>query len=83
MRRYFLTAFPSFFSFFFFSCCSLAAATAGAIDACLSHGLKRRALGLFKTNSTTALIQKVSKNCEPAAQLYRVVQEIESSENNV
>lgn len=40
-----------------------------AIDACLSHGLKRRALGLFKTNSSTALIQKVAKN-------YRVAQDI-------
>ena len=56
---------------------------AGAIDACLSHGLKRRALGLFKTNSTTALIQKVSKNYEPAAHLYRMVQEIENSESSV
>lgn len=49
-----------------------------AVDACLSHGLKRRALGLFKTNSTTALLQKVSKNCEQASEIARMVAEIES-----
>ncbi|RWS04199.1 small G protein signaling modulator 1-like protein, partial [Dinothrombium tinctorium] len=54
----------------------------GAVDACLSHGLKRRALGLFKTNSTTALLQKVAKNFEPAAAIYRLVVEIESSDPN-
>jgi len=53
-----------------------------AVDACLSHGLKRRALGLFKTNSTTALLQKVAKNYEPAAVLFRTVQEIENSDPN-
>lgn len=32
----------------------------GAVEACLSQGLRRRALGLFKTSSTTALLHKVS-----------------------
>lgn len=54
---------------------------AGSVDACLSHGLKRRALGLFKTNSTTALLQKVAKNYDPAADLYRKVIEIENQES--
>lgn len=31
----------------------------GAVEACLSQGLRRRALGLFKTSSTTALLHKV------------------------
>lgn len=53
-----------------------------AVDACLSHGLKRRALGLFKTNSTTALLQKLSKNYEPAAEIARMVSEIENIDPN-
>ncbi|RWS22715.1 hypothetical protein B4U80_09970 [Leptotrombidium deliense] len=53
-----------------------------AVDACLSHGLKRRALGLFKTNSTTALLQKVAKNFEVASVIYRMVVEIENQDPN-
>jgi hypothetical protein len=33
----------------------------GAVEACLSQGLRRRALGLFKTSSTTALLHKIAK----------------------
>ncbi|GBP27017.1 Small G protein signaling modulator 1 [Eumeta japonica] len=33
----------------------------GAVEACLGQGLRRRALGLFKTNSTTALLHKIAK----------------------
>lgn len=43
----------------------------GAVEASLSHGLRRRALGLFKTSSTTALIQKISKNCPEADYISR------------
>ncbi|GFY12161.1 small G protein signaling modulator 2 [Trichonephila clavipes] len=53
-----------------------------AVDACLSHSLKRRALGLFKTNSTTALLQKLSKNYEEAAEIARMVAEIENIDPN-
>ncbi|KAF8765069.1 Small G protein signaling modulator 1 like protein [Argiope bruennichi] len=53
-----------------------------AVDACLSHSLKRRALGLFKTNSTTALLQKLSKNCEEAAEIARTVAEMENIDPN-
>lgn len=53
-----------------------------AIDACLSHGLKRRALGLFKTNSTMALLQKVAKNHEPSATLFSLVLQIEKNSDN-
>lgn len=40
--------------------CSVTALCA-AVEACLSQGLRRRALGLFKTSSTTALLHKVAK----------------------
>lgn len=53
-----------------------------AVDACLCHGLKRRALGLFKTNSTTALLQKVAKNNETAALVLKKVTEVENSDPN-
>ncbi|OTF80288.1 hypothetical protein BLA29_008449, partial [Euroglyphus maynei] len=53
-----------------------------SVDACLSHGLKRRALGLFKTNSTTALLQKVAKNFDIAALILKKVQEIENIDPN-
>ncbi|KAG9510439.1 Small G protein signaling modulator 1, partial [Fragariocoptes setiger] len=44
-----------------------------AVDGCLAHRLKRRVLGLFKTNSTTALIQKISKTCPEAEQVLKMV----------
>ncbi|OWR54945.1 small G protein signaling modulator 1 [Danaus plexippus plexippus] len=39
-------------------------ALCGAVEACLGQGLRRRALGLFKTSSTTALLHKIAKNIE-------------------
>ncbi|KAL3857444.1 hypothetical protein ACJMK2_012114, partial [Sinanodonta woodiana] len=51
----------------------------GAVEACLLHGLRKRALGLFKFSTTTALLQKVSKSFDPAAQVIRIVAEIEAS----
>ncbi|XP_073948313.1 small G protein signaling modulator 2-like isoform X2 [Choristoneura fumiferana] len=42
-------------------------ALCGAVEACLGQGLRRRALGLFKTNSTTALLHKIAKHCPEAA----------------
>ena len=52
----------------------------GAVEACLQHGLKKRALGLFKnSNSTTALLQKVSKVFEPANQVVKMITEIENN----
>ncbi|XP_065201314.1 small G protein signaling modulator 2-like isoform X2 [Planococcus citri] len=53
-----------------------------AVEACLSQGIKRRALGLFKTSSTTALLHKVAKNFEAAAIISKKVQEIEHSDPN-
>ncbi|KAL8561077.1 hypothetical protein ACOMHN_031021 [Nucella lapillus] len=51
----------------------------GAVEACLLHGLRKRALGLFKHGTTTALLQKIAKNFQPAAQVLRVVSEVEAS----
>lgn len=54
----------------------------GAVEACLSQGLRRRALGLFKTSSTTALLHKVAKNYEPAAVISKKIQDIENVDPN-
>ncbi|XP_049839017.1 small G protein signaling modulator 1-like isoform X1 [Schistocerca gregaria] len=54
----------------------------GAVEACLSQGLKRRALGLFKTSSTTALIHKVGKGFEPAAVVSQLVMQAEAVDPN-
>lgn len=51
----------------------------GAVEACLLHGLRKRALGLFKFSNTTALLQKVSKSFGPAAEVVKLVTEIEAN----
>ncbi|XP_071443132.1 small G protein signaling modulator 2-like isoform X2 [Hetaerina americana] len=53
-----------------------------AVEACLSQGLRRRALGLFKSSSTTALLHKVAKTFEPAAAISQRVLEIENADPN-
>lgn len=53
-----------------------------AVEACLSQGLRRRALGLFKTSSTTALLHKVAKHCNEAAFISQRVLAIENSDPN-
>lgn len=72
-----------------------------SVDACLSYGLKRRALGLFKTrfvcthfgkhnvfvcllqflfcSSTIALLHKISKDCEDANTVLKLVQDWEAN----
>nr|XP_054773141.1 small G protein signaling modulator 1-like [Lytechinus pictus] len=51
---------------------------AAAVDACLSQGLKRRAVGLFKGNNTTfSLLKQLSKNYPPAQEVLQKVHEIE------
>lgn len=52
----------------------------GAVEACLSQGLRRRALGLFKTSSTTALLHKISSQCTEAAYVSKKVQDIEAAD---
>ncbi|KAG1714265.1 Small G protein signaling modulator 2 [Nymphon striatum] len=54
-----------------------------AVEACLSHGLKRRALGLFKSSSTMALLQKVAKNFASADRILKMVLEIENSDSKL
>ena len=51
----------------------------GAVEACLLHGLRKRSLGLFKHGTTTALLQKIAKNFQPAAHVLKLVNEIEAS----
>lgn len=51
-----------------------------AVEACLSQGLRRRALGLFKTSSTTALLHKVAKHCPEAYFISKMVSDIENTE---
>lgn len=53
-----------------------------AVEACLSHGLKRRTLGLFKTSSTTALLHKIAKHCPEADYISIKVLEIEQNDPN-
>ena len=48
-----------------------------AIESCLLHGLKKRALGLFKDSTTTALLHKVGKTFEPAATILKRLKEME------
>ncbi|XP_030747577.1 small G protein signaling modulator 1-like [Sitophilus oryzae] len=54
----------------------------GAVENCLSQGLRRRALGLFKTSSTTALLHKIAKHCAEADRISKKVQEIENVDPN-
>lgn len=49
----------------------------GTVESCLQHGLKKRALGLFKNSTTTALLQKIAKNFEPAVQLLKILNDLE------
>ncbi|XP_017484087.1 PREDICTED: small G protein signaling modulator 2, partial [Rhagoletis zephyria] len=51
-----------------------------AVEACLSQGLRRRALGLFKTSSTTALLHKIAKSSEDAEHISKKVLEIEAAD---
>ncbi|XP_058977892.1 small G protein signaling modulator 1 [Musca domestica] len=51
-----------------------------AVEACLSQGLRRRALGLFKTSSTTALLHKIAKFCPDAEHISKMVQDIEAQD---
>jgi hypothetical protein len=46
-----------------------------AVEACLLHGLKRRAVGLFKTSTTMALLQKFAKTCPSAGDVVKKIDE--------
>lgn len=48
-----------------------------AVEACVLHGLKRRAAGFLRSNKIAALFMKVGKNFPPAEELSRKVQDLE------
>ncbi|KAM4745742.1 small G protein signaling modulator 1 isoform 2-T2 [Anableps anableps] len=48
-----------------------------AVEACVLHGLKRRAAGFLRSNKIAALFMKVGKNFPPAEELCRKAQELE------
>jgi len=52
----------------------------GSVEACLLHRLRKRALGLFKNSTTSALLVKVSKTFEPASKVHRLMKEYEKNE---
>ncbi|CAM4728667.1 unnamed protein product [Leuciscus chuanchicus] len=49
----------------------------GVVEACVLHGLKRRAAGFLRSNKLAALFMKVGKMFPPAEELCRKVQELE------
>ncbi|XP_034284813.1 small G protein signaling modulator 1-like isoform X2 [Pantherophis guttatus] len=48
-----------------------------AVEACVLHGLKRRAAGFLRSNKMAALFMKVGKSFPPAEELSRKVQDLE------
>uniref|UniRef100_A0A7N8WL47 Small G protein signaling modulator 1a n=1 Tax=Mastacembelus armatus TaxID=205130 RepID=A0A7N8WL47_9TELE len=48
-----------------------------AVEACVLHGLKRRAAGFLRSNKVAALFMKVGKSFAPAEELCRKAQELE------
>uniref|UniRef100_A0A8C5CGR7 Small G protein signaling modulator 1a n=1 Tax=Gadus morhua TaxID=8049 RepID=A0A8C5CGR7_GADMO len=48
-----------------------------AVEACVLHGLKRRAAGFLRSNKVAALFTKVGKSFAPAHDLCRKTQELE------
>lgn len=47
------------------------------MEACVLHGLKRRAAGFLRSNKIAALFMKVGKSFPPAEELCRKAQELE------
>lgn len=54
----------------------------GAVELCLHHRLRKRALGLFKNSTTTALLQKIGKTFEPAARVVQLLKDFERNSEN-
>ncbi|XP_031712270.1 small G protein signaling modulator 1 isoform X1 [Anarrhichthys ocellatus] len=48
-----------------------------AVEACVLHGLRRRAAGFLRSNKIAALFMKVGKSFVPAEELCRKAQELE------
>ncbi|XP_072520553.1 small G protein signaling modulator 1 [Salminus brasiliensis] len=53
-----------------------------AVEACVLHGLKRRAAGFLRSNKVAALFTKVGKSFPPAEELCRKAQELEQLLDN-
>lgn len=51
--------------------------SAAAVEACVLHGLRRRAAGFLRSNKIAALFMKVGKSFPPADELSRKVQDLE------
>lgn len=51
--------------------------SAAVVEACVLHGLRRRAAGFLRSNKLAALFVKVGKVFAPAEELSRKVQEVE------
>uniref|UniRef100_A0A7N6FE42 Small G protein signaling modulator 1a n=1 Tax=Anabas testudineus TaxID=64144 RepID=A0A7N6FE42_ANATE len=51
-----------------------------AVEACVLHGLKRRAAGFLRSNKVAALFMKVGKSFPPAEELCRKAQEQHSQD---
>ncbi|KAM9743792.1 small G protein signaling modulator 1 isoform 2-T2 [Menidia menidia] len=48
-----------------------------AVEACILHGLRRRAAGFLRSNKIAALFMKVGKSFPPAEEMCRKAQELE------
>lgn len=55
---------------------------AAAVEACVLHGLRRRAAGFLRSNKIAALFMKVGKSFPPAEELSRKVQDLEQLMEN-
>nr|XP_023502718.1 small G protein signaling modulator 1 isoform X1 [Equus caballus] len=53
-----------------------------AVEACVLHGLRRRAAGFLRSNKIAALFMKVGKSFPPAEELSRKVQDLEQLMEN-
>uniref|UniRef100_A0A8C2WN00 Small G protein signaling modulator 1 n=1 Tax=Cyclopterus lumpus TaxID=8103 RepID=A0A8C2WN00_CYCLU len=51
-----------------------------AVEACVLHGLKRRAAGFLRSNKIAALFMKVGKSFGPAEELCRKAQDLQSQD---
>ena len=47
------------------------------MEACVLHGLRKRAAGFLRSNKIAALFMKVGKSFPPAEELSRKVQDLE------
>lgn len=59
------------------SVCKCVYVCVAAVEACVLHGLKRRAAGFLRSNKIAALFTKVGKGFPPAEELCRKAQELE------